>query len=280
MQRPRMAVIGLASLGVLAGCGSASGGSGVGVFAWTSVPAPANTKEAQLAAISCVSTTDCWAVGTSGKGQPLVVHATASGWAVASAPTFSGGGGLNAVTCWSVTECWAVGDANSGSQSGPQIFGYVSGSWQAIPSDVQTAATSLYGIACAAADDCWAVGEVATPSASTPESPLIEHWDGSEWTMVSAPVPYDTSAAPILGSVSCPSVAVCWAVGGLADGSGLIERYTDGAWSTPEQYPDVQWNGVSCTSPVDCWAVGVVGGGTAIAEPIVGHYTGGDSWDE
>ncbi|HYA00911.1 MAG TPA: hypothetical protein VEK76_11250 [Candidatus Binatia bacterium] len=57
-------------------------------------------------------------------------------------------------------------------------------------------------MSCPTAGDCWAVG-----------GDLIEHYDGSAWSLASAPRGFDGSG------VSCPSGGLCWAVGGRADAS-------------------------------------------------------------
>ena len=70
--------------------------------------------------------------------------------------------------------------------------------------------SSLNGIAAVSADDIWAVGGGdfdTTGSSAT----LIEHWDGTSWTIVSSPDPGTASNA--LAAVTALSDGTVVAVG-------------------------------------------------------------------
>jgi hypothetical protein len=55
--------------------------------------------------------------------------------------------------------------------------------------------------------------------------PLIERWNGADWTIQSTPS--SGAMGPRLAAVSCPSEAVCTAVGQRTDNSAaLAERYS------------------------------------------------------
>src|SRR2546421_12545392 len=60
------------------------------------------------------------------------------------------------------------------------------GSWTIQPSPNLAGSNLLAGVAALSATDVWAVGQVA---GSTGTSPLIEHNDGSAWSLVPAAVP-------------------------------------------------------------------------------------------
>ncbi len=77
--------------------------------AWVAVVGPTfTTAFVQLHGVSCVSSTDCWAVG-SARGRPLIEHYTANGWAVVDSSAAPNNAVLNSVTCVASGECWAVG---------------------------------------------------------------------------------------------------------------------------------------------------------------------------
>ncbi len=76
-----------------------------------------------LNGVTCV-TRDCWAVGSSGIGDPtLLEHLTGSTWAISAN---SGVGVSLGVSCASAADCWAVGDTQQPSiaEGQPQIAHY------------------------------------------------------------------------------------------------------------------------------------------------------------
>lgn len=58
----------------------------------------------------------------------------------------------------------------------------------------------LVRVSCPSSIDWWGVGYAATTLSG--ELTLIEHWDGSAWTIVSSPSPSSTRYNVLLG-VSC-----------------------------------------------------------------------------
>ena len=70
-------------------------------------PPPGNNK---LRGVTCVSASDCWAVGGNGF-QTLIERWDGTSWAIVSSPNTSAtqANHLNGVTCVSASDCWAVG---------------------------------------------------------------------------------------------------------------------------------------------------------------------------
>jgi hypothetical protein len=66
------------------------------------------------------------------------------------------------------------------------------------------------GVTCLSASNCWAVGTYKGDAYQT----LIEHWDGTSWTIVDSPNT-DVTHDNILNGVTCTSASECWAVGGF-----------------------------------------------------------------
>lgn len=119
----------------------------------------------------------------------------------------------------------------------------------------------LTGVSCASADDCLAVGRYRDPSESV--KPLTEHWDGSEWELLPAPIPNGAVGGQLNG-VSCTSATACTAVGS-SDGGGvrrsLVERWDGGSWTiqpapSPGAASGSQLLSVSCSTVSSCTAVG------------------------
>jgi hypothetical protein len=56
-----------------------------------------------------------------------------------------------------------------------------------IPAPPGVAYTSLESVSCSAPDTCVAVGNYQTDPMSSGQAPVAEVWDGTAWTMTSAP---------------------------------------------------------------------------------------------
>jgi hypothetical protein len=139
-----------------------------------------------LNAVTCTSAGGCWAVGparATGDNPPLFEHDTGSGWAVSSTPS-PRTGGLSGVTCASAADCWAVGSTFSIQGAPPLIEHYSRNSWAVVstPNPSPGYLNALNAVTCASAADCWAVGFSGGVGNN---QPLIEHYAGSSWAIVS-----------------------------------------------------------------------------------------------
>ena len=220
---------------------------------WSIVNSADNAYGDYLDGVTCVSSSDCWAVGYytySGGGGTLVEQDTGSGWTIVSSPNPTGIGSLAGVTCLSASNCWAVGYYNNGTKNLSLIEQYTASGWAIVSSpNLSSGDSDLSDVACVSAADCWAVGE----------NGLVEQYNGSAWTIVSSPN-YGT-----LFGVACVSVTDCWATGSLlnvqtGNTGTLIEQYTGSAWSvvsspSPSGTNNDLW-GVTCVGASDCWATG------------------------
>jgi len=286
------------------GSGTTTGG-GVESYSggtWTSVPSPSPTGSAwtDLSAVACASASDCWFVGDYGKesegpDQPLVEGDDGGAWSVVSPPLPTGAveGALSSVACQSTGDCWAVGyfsDTN-GEPYQPLIEHYSAGAWTVTAGDLPAGDDNgmLSAVSCAGASDCWAVGE-GSPQISDSTSALIEHYEGTGWSVAPSPAPTGASgvgAGTSLSGVTCVGVSECWAVGDQTTGGDkggvqepLIEQYTVGGWTivdspTPD---DDGLVGVTCAGATECWAVG--NGSVSDSgddEPLIESYAG-SSW--
>ena len=109
------------------------------------------------------------------------------------------------------------------------------------------------------ASDCWAVGYYFEAAAG---HALLEHWDGSNWSLVTPPDPGIGNSA-LLQSVTCNSATDCWAVGIGATPTGqhtLFEHWDGTNWMIVAS-PNISLsapvvNAVACSSSSECWAVG------------------------
>ena len=273
---------------------------------WSIVTSPNTagvTDRNALLGVTCISATECWAVGLSRSGsdpyQPLIERWDGNSWFIVTSPTASGHS-LQGVTCASASECWAIGDSwNFGSQNG-LIERWDGTSWSIVSSS--TGAGDLLGVTCTSASDCWAVGSTRTSDGIHTQT-LIEHWDGSSWTTVTSPNP---SAPPgntdtpyiALRGVTCTSASECWAVGQIVTGCGgyyvcstgqtLVERWDGASWSivsspnpNPATLPRPSSNtlsGVTCVVASQCWAVGTWADDTYYSSRELFERWDGTSW--
>jgi hypothetical protein len=131
-------------------------------------------------------------------------------------------------------------------------------SWKVIATpDPGTTGNHLYAVDAVSANDVWAVGQQLGTQA--PDQGLVEHWDGTQWSVV--PLPLSTTGSVMLDGVAATSNQV-WVVGESDSPSGglpLVETYENGAWETAKLPADgSNWTnlwGVTVAGGV-AWAVG------------------------
>ena len=202
--------------------------------AWSVVQSPNGlAANNYLSAISIISASDIWAVGYSSFSpspgvQTLTEHWDGTSWSIVSSPNLyleTGYNYLYSVTAIASNDMWAVGDAYSGSCGGQQTLTmhWDGSQWTIVASPSQggtTANNFLYGVAAAASNDVWAVGYYSSGSGA--QLPIIMHWDGNSWSVISNPNqgPYDN----FLYAVTEPSPNDVWAVGNYYTGatSGVL----------------------------------------------------------
>jgi hypothetical protein len=249
--------------------------------AW-SIVTSANTDSARtnyLLSISCLSASECWAVGRANNGaadQTLVERWDGTAWAlVSSSNTNSARDNLfSSVTCLSSTNCWATGYYLEDSQIAYQtlVEHWDGTAWNIIPSDntspIQHNVLSA-GVSCASVSDCWTIGNFYNDNGIA--QPLVEHWDGTAWSVVSSEgrgIPQNN----FLSGITCTSMSDCWTVGYYIPANGtfhrtLIEHWDGLSWtlinSPNNGTRDNQLYEVTCTSASNCWAAGFYGNGSA-----------------
>lgn len=261
--------------------------------AWEDVPTPDPGKTyAHLSSISAVATDDVWAVGgwATGRGEAgtLTMHWDGSSWSIVASPdppprprvgwSYPG---LVAVVALSSDNVWAVGDSENVAPAGPSntLIEHWDGTvWSLIPSpDVSGAQglpfNHLASVGGAAPDDVWAVGSFGQdlnddPYTALPERTLAEHWDGSEWSVVSTPALEGRNA---LNGVAAISATEAWAVGSLWEGASqfpLVEHWDGSEWAIiPVPIAqNASLSAVAATPSGNLWTVGTA------------SIPGGDRW--
>src|SRR5262249_50033389 len=89
-------------------------------------------------------------------------------------------------------DIWAVGSSNPDTSNEQPLAVHFDGwRWSALPPPPVMHPASFGGVAAVASNDVWAVGYQTGPGSKKKdppkEEPLIEHWDGTSWSVVSSP---------------------------------------------------------------------------------------------
>jgi hypothetical protein len=237
---------------------------------WSVVPSPnVGVKGSSLGGVSCVSATECLAVGyfknSSGFDRTLIESWDGTSWLGVPSPNPGPNDYLEDVSCASATACMAVGYFYNSSLEARTLTASWNGtSWTVLhsPNPVTAGNNVLSSVSCSSATACTAVGnsEVSDSDYRT----LIESWNGTSWTAEASrnPVP----GQDYLYGVFCSAATACTAVGDTYSTSDfavrtLIESWNGTSWTvapspSPGPGSDDILFGVSCASATACVAVG------------------------
>jgi hypothetical protein len=178
---------------------------------------------------------EAWAVGehlnAAYQDRGLVEVWNGHSWSIADTPQpgslrdmFFGAAALSA------NDVWVVGDQEGADGIFETLAEHWDGSsWTVVPTpDPGWAGNHLYAMDAVSPDDVWAVGQELT--GSTPDQPLVEHWNGTCWSVVSLPgVP---SSNVLLDGITAARDGQVWAVGEADSPAGggqpLIEHHAPG----------------------------------------------------
>ena len=140
---------------------------------WAIVKSPNPATYSNLAAVSCVSAKNCYAVGSAapsgstGTMQTLIAHWNGSVWTLATSadPTTAPRNALLGVSCPSATSCVAVGDSRNDTVDHTLVKRLTGATWSIEPSPDPAGAlqSSLQGVGCTSATACVAVGYSTAP---------------------------------------------------------------------------------------------------------------------
>jgi hypothetical protein len=240
--------------------------------AWTIVPTPTLTggSKSTLNGVVSFGPGNAWAVGKGRNGAALAEHWNGRTWSVVPVPTPAGAASsqLSGISALSANDIWAVGSFTT--VTGTTVLGrtltehWNGSSWSIVPSRNTANSNLLTGVAAVAANNVWAVGyTITTDGSNQPDKTLIEHWNGSAWSLVASPSPASNDT---LTGVAARSATDIWAVGTRQDRSGavpidrtLTEHWNGTTWSVVAS-PNVGandnlLNGVSAATG-DVWTVG------------------------
>ncbi len=251
-----------------------------------------------LGAVAATSSNDAWAVGSFSNnhlitqaGKAMIEHWNGSAWGVVTSPTTPlDGSDLSGVAAISPTDAWAVGNAYSNNDTELQtlIEHWNGASWAIVKSPSPTNGAQLFALTALSATDMWAVGIYGnnlgrTLSAHT----LIEHWNGTAWTVVQSPNP--GSGLNYLESITAVSANDIWAAGFSSGGQTvlgmqktLIEHWDGTSWKVVQSVsPGSNGNTLSAITAISAnnvWAVGNTNDGSPGTDNALIEHWNGKSW--
>ncbi|MGZ3611346.1 MAG: hypothetical protein ACXVBU_14930 [Ktedonobacteraceae bacterium] len=187
-------------------------------------------------------------------------------WKIVPSPNRgTGDNELSSVAAVSANDGWAVGYSTNNAGPYQTLIQHWNGTtWNIVSSpNPGTAFNNLYGVAAISARNVWAVGAYHSGENGGVPRTLIEHWNGSRWSVVSSPNAGDALTWNSLSTVAGVSKNNVWAVGYVRGSLGvktLIEHWNGKVWSivpSPNVGPsDNLLTGVAAVTAKNVWAVG------------------------
>jgi hypothetical protein len=197
--------------------------------------------------------------------ETLVEHWDGTTWSIIPTPNPAGADVtyLTGVAAISPTDVWAVGYTQGGQGviQAPLIEHFDGQSWTIVPSPYpqQSQFNALYGVTAISANDVWAVGYENLNSQGKNGQALIEHWDGTQWTLIESPI---AGNATLLLGVTASSSTDVTAVGYVQTSDvqflPVTEHWNGSSWKVvpvPNPGKVAQLYGASAADGTT-WAVG------------------------
>jgi hypothetical protein len=191
---------------------------------------------AELTGVVDLSPTNAWAVGEA--NGSLLEHWNGSTWSEATIPDPDFTPGTDdSISASSASDIWVVGSTlnTATDEFVPEALHFNGTAWSVVPMPQAGTNTSTIGaVTDISATDAWAVGEDIGATSAVGGSTLIEHWNGSSWSIVPSPTP---GADPGLTGIAARGPSDVYAVGSnlpsINGGTvqGMILRWNGSTWS-------------------------------------------------
>jgi hypothetical protein len=197
---------------------------------WSSVDLPGSPS--QIDSVVARTDNDVWVAGGWADDQvPYSAHWDGSTWTQEPATGPSDDSWMSEIVSFSPRDAIASGGYFDGETFATAAWRWNGKAWKALrmpTSGASARSAMLLGLSATSDHDVWAVGFTQVIAANV--EPLIEHWDGSSWTVVSTPKAQ--RGTTVLG-VSALSKNAAWAVGyGVSQQVEIPEvlRWNGRAW--------------------------------------------------
>lgn len=246
-------------------------------------PDPAGIQPS-LGAVASVSPNDAWAAGGAYRGTAsigtLIEHWDGTSWSIVPSPVSARPHTLlTAITAASATDVWAVGvDASNGTPV-PLAEHWNGTAWSVIPVPPGNGRSALYAVSADGSGGVWVAGDQTLQGTANLAAPLIEHWNGTAWSVQQLPGIGNSK----LLSIYAASPGDVWAGGLFGVGLPNVLLHWDGkTWTTspvpgPREYGvGYLITGMSGTGPGDIWAAGYASNfGDQVITPVIAHLSCG-----
>jgi hypothetical protein len=191
---------------------------------------------AELTGVVDLSPTNAWAVGEA--NSSLLEHWNGSTWSEVTIPDPDFTPGTDdSISASSADDIWVVGSTlnTATDEFVPEALHYNGTAWSVVAMpQAGTNSSTIGAVTDISPTNAWAVGEDIGATSAVGGSTLIEHWNGSSWSIVPSPTP---GADPGLTGVAARGPDDVYAVGSNVPSvnggtvQGMILRWNGSAWS-------------------------------------------------
>lgn len=269
--------------------------------AWTITPTPTAASGGRLASLYGVADlgpANAWAVGQGKDARPLAEHWDGTAWSVVPVPVPAVPSGtsfanavLSSISAVSPTDIWAVGtttaiqNVNKAVTRFTLAMHYNGTAWSIVKTVNTAEPTGLSGVTAISANNAWAVGNgfnnVHDTSATVANKAVIEHWNGTAWSIVTSPaglISVDRISAASATDIWASGQAPQQTIGGIPVPVARTLHWNGIVWSVMPgptgSDPNTQVTGLSALPSGEAWATGATFSATgAAATAFIAHHT-------
>jgi len=203
-------------------------------------------------------------------------------WRIVNSPNMgSDNNQVTALSAVSTNDVWATGSFTiPGTQTSNGLIQHWDGSrWSIVPSpNPGSRSYFIKAVSAVSTNDVWAVGFTADKNGNNHRT-LTEHWDGSQWSIVSSPNAGNQDN--FLDGTVAVSTNNVWAVGlgiNSSGGSTLILHWNGTQWSVvPSPNPGSTFyfqTEARAVSANDIWSVGAAVNNNGVFQTLIEHWNG------
>ncbi|HLJ91962.1 MAG TPA: hypothetical protein VKU02_02085 [Gemmataceae bacterium] len=198
---------------------------------WSLVSSPTPPVGGQLNTVAALAANNIWAGGSNGSAN-LIEHYDGTAWSIVAAPTPQRQSSIASISAISATDIWAVGAG--GKYASGEALHWNGQAWSIVATPQPFFQGALRSVVALASNNVWAVGAAQPRTGLSGEVTVIEHWDGTSWTIVTSPNIAPSVTSNFLSGIAAVSATDIWAVGFYTDSTGthtLTEHWDGTSWS-------------------------------------------------
>lgn len=248
-----------------------------------SSPSPGVTGS-ELNGVSCLSSSECTAVGYAWNSGPpvtrqtLVVRWNGSEWKTQTSANQGSSSVLASVSCASSTFCMATGQYEESAGKWAPLTERWNGTTWSLQTAVKPSGATMswfHDVSCTSSTACTAVGDKEINATTHETQTMAQRWNGSSWSLQTTPNPEAVDRD--LESVSCTATTACTATGFFIASSGgetpMALRWNGSTWTLqilplPSGSSKARSRGVSCVAGRGCQGVGQFTNSSSVVVPL------------